>query len=88
MSEENKSRSGMLNYTELGSFFENMAMMVKSGISVPEAALLLKEEADPAEKTLSGAITSVSDGLSTGMPLGDAMKSSGAFPDYSVDMVS
>ena len=88
MSLDNKDKAAKLSYTELGSFFENMAMMVKSGISVPEAASLLKEEADPAEKVLSAALTGVSDELSMGMPLGDAMKTSGAFPDYAVDMVT
>ena len=88
MSLEKNDRAAKLSYTELGSFFENMAMMVKSGISVPEAAMLLKEEADPAEKVLTGALTSLSDELEMGMPLGDSMRKSGAFPDYAVDMVS
>ena len=43
MSLGTKDNAGKLSYTELGSFFENMAMMVKSGISVPEAASLLME---------------------------------------------
>ena len=88
MSLDTKDKTGKLSYTELGSFFENMAMMVKSGISVPEAASLLKEEADPAERVMSGALDSVCEELSMGMPLGDAMKSAGAFPDYAVDMVT
>ena len=36
MSLGTKDNAGKLSYTELGSFFENMAMMVKSGISVPD----------------------------------------------------
>ena len=40
MSQDNNNKKSLLSYTELGSFFENMAMMVKSGISVPEAAAL------------------------------------------------
>ena len=34
----------MLSYTDMGSFFENMGMMIKAGISVNEAVDLLKEE--------------------------------------------
>ena len=88
MSLGTKDNAGKLSYTELGSFFENMAMMVKSGISVPEAASLLMEEADPADRVMSGALSKICDELSMGMPLGDAMKASEAFPDYAVDMIT
>lgn len=88
MSLATNDKTEKLSYTELGSFFENMAMMVKSGISVPEAATLLKEEADPADRTISSALETLCSGLSMGQPLGDSMKEAGAFPDYAVDMVS
>ena len=88
MSLGTKDNAGKLSYTELGSFFENMAMMVKSGISVPEAASLLMEEADPADRVMSGALSRICEELSMGMPLGDAMKASEAFPDYAVDMIT
>ena len=88
MGRENINKRSLLSYTELGSFFENMAMMVKSGISVPEAAALLKEEADPAEQNLTAALTALSDQLEAGYPLGEAMKSTEAFPDYATDMIS
>ena len=81
------NQPGKLSYTELGSFFENMGMMVKSGISVPEAASLLNEESDPSEKAMSAALGCISGELSDGSPLGDALSASGAFPDYAVDMV-
>ena len=77
-----------LNYTELGSFFENMGMMVRSGISVSEAASLLKEENDPSDRLMGAALEKVCDELDKGYPLGDAMSSAGAFPDYAVDMVT
>lgn len=88
MSRETNNKKSLISYTELGSFFENMAMMVKSGISVPEAATLLKEEADPEERNLFATLTTLSDQLAMGSPLGDAMKETGAFPDYAVDMIS
>ena len=52
MSSEKKADSRMLNYTELTSFFENMGMMVKSGISVSEAMSLLKEETPSSEQRI------------------------------------
>ena len=88
MSLDSNDKTVKLSYTELGSFFENMGMMVKSGISVPEAASLLMEEADPEDRAISAALESVCDGLSSGQPLGDSMRDAGAFPDYAVDMVS
>ncbi len=88
MSQDHNSKKSLLSYTELGSFFENMAMMVKSGISVSEAASLLTEEADPEERSLTTALTILNEQLSTGSSLGDAMKSTEAFPDYANDMVS
>lgn len=88
MSSEKKAESGMLSYTELTSFFENMGMMIKSGISASEAVSLLKEETPSSEQTLSHALGMMSEALSMGTPFGDAMKDTGVFPDYSVDMIS
>ena len=88
MSAGTNGRVGKLSYTELGSFFENMGMMVKSGISVPEAVSLLREETDHSDAIISGALESVSGSISSGETFGDAIKDSGAFPDYAVDMVT
>ena len=88
MSSDKKSDSGMLSYTELTSFFENMGMMIKSGISVSEAISLLREEAPSSEKALINAFDMMSDDIHMGKPFGDAMRDTGAFPDYSVDMIS
>jgi type II secretory pathway component PulF len=43
----------MLSYTDMGSFFENMGMMIKAGISVNEAVDLLKEESEEEKSSLS-----------------------------------
>lgn len=63
MSSEKKADSRMLNYTELTSFFENMGMMVKSGISVSEAMSLLKEETPSSEQALKNAFDTMADDL-------------------------
>ena len=78
----------MLSYTELTSFFENMGMMIKSGISVSEAMSLISEETPASEQALKNAFDTMTDDLHMGKPFGDAMRDTGAFPDYSVDMIS
>ena len=55
MSSDKKADSRMLSYTELTSFFENMGMMIKSGISVSEAISLLMEETPSSEQELKNA---------------------------------
>ena len=76
-----------LSYTELSSFFENMGMMIKSGISASEAVSLLRDETPESERELYHALDHMSDDLSMGYPFGDAMKGTEAFPDYAVDMI-
>lgn len=88
MSAGTNGRAVKLSYTELGSFFENMGMMVKSGISVPEAVSLLREETDHTDSVMSRALDIIGESISSGEPFGDAIRSSGTFPDYAVDMVT
>ena len=77
-----------LAYEDLGSFFENMGMMIKAGITVSEAAELLKEGSGKESPAMAGALNSMSEKMSEGMSLGDAMKDAGVFPGYAVDMVT
>ena len=71
---------------EMDSFFENMGMMIKAGITPGEAVDLLKEESEAAGE-MSAAYKSMSEQMSRGSSLADAMKESAAFPDYATDMV-
>ena len=75
-----------MNANEMGSFFENMGMMIKAGITPSEAVDLLKEDSEDSGKT-NAAYAAMSEQMSMGSSLADSMKSSGAFPDYAVDMV-
>ena len=77
-----------LDYQDLGSYFENMGMMIKAGITVNEATDLLKEESEQEGKVMAGALSVMSEKMSMGTSLGDAMKEAGVFPAYAVDMVS
>jgi len=77
----------MLSYAEMGSFFENMAMMIKAGITTGEAVGLLKEETEPENRVMVSTLTEMSEQMSMGISLEDAMRSAGTFPDYALDMI-
>lgn len=88
MSADKRISKAALGYAEMGSFFENMAMMIKSGITVNEAVGLLKEETDRDNQVMITTLTSLNDQMSVGVSFGDAMREAGTFPDYAVDMVT
>ena len=75
-----------MNANEMGSFFENMGMMIKAGITPSEAVDLLQEESKESGHT-NAAYESMSQNMSMGSSLANAMKDSNAFPQYAVDMI-
>ena len=77
----------MLSYTDMGSFFENMGMMIRAGITVDEAVDLLKDESEGGRSDLTPIYSAMSESMSMGSSLSMAMKESKAFPEYAVDMV-
>lgn len=77
----------MLSYTEMGSFFENIGMMIRAGISVNEAVDLLREESEGENPGLVKTYEKMSEDMNTGASLEMAMKESGQFPEYAVDMI-
>ena len=77
----------MLSYTEMGSFFENMGMMIRAGISVNEACDLLIEESEKEKPQLAKIYEKMSEEMHAGASLGTVMKDSGQFPEYAVDMI-
>ncbi len=86
MSEKNK-KTAVLSYAELGSFFENMAMMLNAGITAEEAVTLLAEETGEGNRRLHEALTAMMQVLQDGRTLEEAMTEAGAFPAYAVDMI-
>ena len=82
----NTQKAG-LGFEEMGSFFENMAMMIKAGITTNEAVGLLKEETEPDDRIMLHTLTELSEQMSAGSSLEDAMRAAGTFPDYAVDMI-
>ena len=81
------AKKKVLSYMEMGSFFENMAMMIKAGITTGEAAGLLKEETSPEDRTLMETLTVLTEQMSAGVSLEDSMRAAGTFPDYATDMI-
>jgi type IV pilus assembly protein PilC len=77
----------MLSYIEMGSFFENMGMMIRAGISVSEAVDLLKDESEEEKSSLLPVFTCMSSNMDIGYSLEEAMKETGEFPKYATDMV-
>ena len=75
-----------MNANEMGSFFENIAMMIRAGISPSEAVELLKEESEAGSR-MHAACSTMSDELSMGSPLAEAMRKADCFPSYAIDMV-
>lgn len=77
---EGKIRQDMLSNPELSAFCEQMAMVLKAGISVVEGISIMKEDAQtPAEKELLEAIY---EKVQETGNLAPALKETGVFPEY------
>ena len=70
----------------MGSFFENMGMMIRAGISTGEAVDLLKDESEGSKGKMTQVYTLMSEEMMMGSSLGDAMEKTGEFPSYGIDM--
>ena len=86
MSSEADRNAVPMKHEELAAFFEDMGMMIKSGISVSEAVTLLFEETEESDSSLHRTLAVMSDSLSSGSSLAGAMREAGSFPEYAVDM--
>jgi type IV pilus assembly protein PilC len=70
---------------ELSAFSAQLALTVKTGIPMSESIMILRDDAETAEaKRLLGQIL---DSLELGEPLAEALRSTGAFPDYMTQMI-
>ena len=87
MSSEGTKARKKLSYEDMGSFFENMGMMVKAGITTGEAIDLLKDEAKAEGGSSAYLYEAMSEKMSMGSSFEDATRETGAFPDYAVDMI-
>lgn len=74
---------------ELGvsAFCESMAMMLQSGIQPDEAIDLLQSEHSGEAGILEKALAAMKEQIDAGAGLAEAMKTSGIFPDYALQMI-
>ena len=86
MCSEARAKKHMSN-ADMSSFFENMGMMLKAGITAGEAVDLLREESAAQGEGVTAVFSEMSEKMAAGQPLADAMRETGAFDSYSVDMI-
>ena len=82
----NANNSRKLDYLGVSAFCESMAMMVQAGISTDEAVGLLQSE-KKGTGVLETGLAVMKEQLDQGAGLAAAMKESGIFPDYALQMV-
>jgi type IV pilus assembly protein PilC len=81
---EQKQKAQGLSAQELSLFCGQLALILKSGISLEDGADALCEDSDGGEKTL---MAQIAESLSEHSTLHDALEKTGAFPDYMVRMI-
>lgn len=75
----------MLTSSEISSFCAQMAMIIKSGISIQEGVSILHEDAD--NKEAKEILKVILDHVEVGEPLHMSLLASAKFPKYVIDMV-
>ncbi len=79
------AKKRMLSDGELSAFCEQLAFMIKAGISLQEGLMLLCEDTKNARGTdISGRLL---ESVENGSSLADALETSGEFPHYMINMV-
>ena len=71
----------------VSAFCESMAMMVQAGIQTDEAVGLLQSEHGGEAGVLEKGLAVMKEHVDGGASLGTAMRESGIFPDYALDMI-
>ena len=76
-----------LDYLGVSAFCESMAMMVQAGIQTDEAVSLLQSEKTHSGGVLEQGLAVMKEQIDQGQGLAEAMKASGIFPGYALQMV-
>ena len=76
-----------LDYLGVSAFCESMAMMVQAGIQTDEAVSLLQSEKTHSGGVLEEGLAVMKEQIDQGQGLAEAMKASGIFPGYALQMV-
>ena len=79
--------SKQLDHMGVSAFCESMAMMIRSGIQVDEAVDLLQHGRTKTGGILESGLSVMKEHVDAGEGLAAAMKQSGIFPDYALQMV-
>ena len=80
-------RTKKLDELGVSAFCESMAMMLQSGIQTDEAVSLLRSEHGDGAGVLESALAVMKEKLDAGEGLASAMRDSGVFPDYALQMI-
>lgn len=80
-----KTKLTPLNNTEIAAFCSQMAMIIKAGISTDEGIMIMME--DMKNPDTQSILQTISGGLMAGLPFSEALKTSGVFPSYLIEMV-
>ena len=76
-----------LDYLGVSAFCESMAMMVQAGTQTDEAITLLQSDRTHGNGVLEEGLSVMKEQVDQGSGLAAAMKESGIFPDYALQMV-
>jgi len=79
--------SKQLDHMGVSAFCESMGMMIRSGIQVDEAVDLLQHGRTKTGGVLESGLAIIKEHVDNGEGLAAAMKASGIFPDYALQMV-
>lgn len=79
--------SKQLDHMGVSAFCESMGMMIRSGIQVDEAVDLLQHSRTKTGGILESGLAVIKEHVDNGEGLAAAMKASGIFPDYALQMV-
>ncbi len=77
-----------LDYLGVSAFCESMGMMMQSGIHTDEAVGLLLSDSKASDGVLQQGLTVMKEQVDQGKSLDEAMKESGIFPKYALQMVA
>ena len=80
-------RKRKLDYLGVSAFCESMAMMVQSGIQTDEAIALLQSGEEKTDGILEQGLVVMKEQVDQGQGLAAAMRESGIFPDYALQMI-
>lgn len=78
-------RKKKLNYAQVEFLCDQLSMILSSGMGISDGLELLC--ADSGDNTLKSVCAEISEQTDKGVPLSEAMHSTGRFPDYASDMV-